>query len=124
MQHHAPPASNTVRAHSVFPLAEMPRSVCLCRGVSFGRVLVNRELHSQQSDRSCLHVELSLEGTGLSYETGDHVGILPSNDAALVEEAARLLGVPLSTVFSLSVPEGNPGDLKPAFVGAQSTLVL
>ena len=35
------------------------------RGVSFGQVLCNRELHSQQSDRSCLHVELSLEGTGV-----------------------------------------------------------
>ena len=35
------------------------------RGVSFCPVLCNRELHSQQSDRSCLHVELSLEGTGV-----------------------------------------------------------
>ena len=46
------------------------------------------------------------------------MGLLPCNDPALVEEAADLLGVPSSTVFSLSVPQGNPGDLKPAFAGA------
>ena len=46
------------------------------------------------------------------------MGLLPCNDPALVEQAAQLLGVPSSTVFSLSVPQGNPGDLKPAFAGA------
>ena len=45
------------------------------------------------------------------------MGILPRNDPALVEKAAELLGIPSSTVFSLSVPEGNPSDLKLAFAG-------
>ena len=92
---------------------------CARREVVFGRVLVNRELHTAQSERSCLHVELDISGSGLTYEAGDHVGILPNNDPALVEEAAALLGQPLDTVFNLAVPVGNPNDLSTPFKGAR-----
>ena len=50
------------------------------------------------------------------------MGILPRNDPALVEKAAELLGIPPSTVFSLSVPEGNPSDLKLAFAGTTAQM--
>ncbi len=37
------------------------------------RIGVVRELHSPQSDRSCVHIELDVSGSDISYEAGDHV---------------------------------------------------
>lgn len=39
------------------------------------RIGVLRELHTRKSDRSCLHVELDIQGSGLQYQAGDHVGM-------------------------------------------------
>jgi len=76
-----------------------------------------RELHSERSDRSCLHVELDISMSGVEYECGDHVAILPENCTEIVNEAAECLGLSLDTVFSLSLPEGNPEELPPPFTG-------
>ena len=76
-----------------------------------------RELHQQGSDRSCLHLELDTHGSDMAYNAGDHVGILTSNCSEVVDEAAQLLGLPLDTVFSLSLPEGNAHQLSLPFPG-------
>lgn len=76
-----------------------------------------RELHKEGSDRSCLHVELDTSGSGMDYEAGDHVGIYTQNDEKHVREAAELLGLPLDTTFSLSLPDGNPQELSLPFQG-------
>ena len=51
-------------------------------------VMVNRELQSRDaifpSDRSTRHIELALP-SGVTYQTGDHLGILPRNRSALVQ---------------------------------------
>ncbi|MGG0719620.1 assimilatory sulfite reductase (NADPH) flavoprotein subunit [Robertmurraya massiliosenegalensis] len=48
-------------------------------------VLENLNLNGRGSNKETRHIELSLEGSGLSYKPGDSVGILPDNDPQLVK---------------------------------------
>lgn len=48
-------------------------------------VLVNQRISGRDSDRDVRHIELSLEGSGLSYEPGDALGVWPENAATLVD---------------------------------------
>lgn len=48
-------------------------------------VLENINLNGRGSNKETRHLEISLEGSGLTYEPGDAVGIYPENDPALVE---------------------------------------
>ncbi|MBD3919663.1 assimilatory sulfite reductase (NADPH) flavoprotein subunit [Paenibacillus sp. PR3] len=49
-------------------------------------VLDSLNLNGRGSDRETRHLELSLEGSGLTYAPGDAVGVYPQNDPALVDE--------------------------------------
>ncbi|MCK0745847.1 assimilatory sulfite reductase (NADPH) flavoprotein subunit [Chromohalobacter nigrandesensis] len=49
-------------------------------------VLEVQPLNTQDSDKQTLHVELSLEESGLEYRPGDAVGVVPQNDPAYVDE--------------------------------------
>lgn len=66
-------------------------------------------LNSSRSDKETLHVELSLAGSGLTYEPGDSLGIVPLNNQAMVEavlKAARVdagatvVGTPIGTLLA------------------------
>jgi len=54
-------------------------------------VLANQRIVSRDSEREVLHVELSLEGSGLSYRPGDALGVWPRNPPALVRQWLALL---------------------------------
>lgn len=56
------------------------------------RMTVNRRLSGPDSEKDTRHFEISLEGSGLSYEVGESVAIYPTNDPDLVDEILHALG--------------------------------
>ena len=55
-------------------------------------VLTVRNLNGPGSAKEVNHVEFSLEGSGLAYEAGDALGVVPQNCPALVDEILAALG--------------------------------
>jgi len=64
-------------------------------------IKVNRNLHSDESDRYCMHLELDISGSRIRYDAGDHVAIYPKNDEELVRKIGDLLSIDLDTVFTM-----------------------
>ena len=56
-------------------------------------ISVSRELFQNTHNRNCVHVELDTEGSGISYQHGDHVGVWPSNPDLEVERLLCALGL-------------------------------
>ena len=56
-------------------------------------VLVNQKITSGSSSKDVRHIELSLEGSGLSYEPGDSLAVLVDNPPQLVTELLNELNL-------------------------------
>lgn len=65
-------------------------------------VKVTRELFAS-GDRNCIHFEIDIQGTGIKYETGDHVGIWAINPETEVQMFANAFKISdkLDTVVSV-----------------------
>jgi sulfite reductase (NADPH) flavoprotein alpha-component len=57
-----------------------------------GKLLVNRTLCGEGSEKDTRHFEIDLAGWGLSYEVGDSMTVWPTNDPLLVDEIIRMIG--------------------------------
>ena len=57
-----------------------------------GKLVVNRRMSSEDSEKDTRHFEIDLAGWGLNFEPGDSVAVYPTNDPNLVEEIIRALG--------------------------------
>lgn len=71
-----------------------------------GYIIVNKELHSSNSDRSCRHIEIKIENN-LEYDVGDHLGVYPKNDTEIVEAIAKRLSLDLYKSFTLYSVNNN-----------------
>ncbi|HLP78777.1 MAG TPA: flavodoxin domain-containing protein, partial [Candidatus Paceibacterota bacterium] len=54
-------------------------------------LLTNRKLNAPGSGKDTRHFEIGLHGSGLTYEAGDALGVIPKNCPELVEELLRAL---------------------------------
>lgn len=86
-------------------------------------VLENINLNGRGSNKETRHLELSLEGSGLTYEPGDSLGIYPENDPVLVEQLLDVL--PWDPEAKVTVnKQGEALTLKEAFTTYYEITVL
>jgi sulfite reductase (NADPH) flavoprotein alpha-component len=57
-----------------------------------GKLIANRLLSSESSSKEIRHYEISIAGSGLSYEAGDALSIIPSNCPELVADILTAIG--------------------------------
>jgi NADPH-ferrihemoprotein reductase len=55
-------------------------------------IVESRELFTVK-DRNCLHMEISIAGSNLSYQTGDHIAVWPTNAGAEVDRFLEVFGI-------------------------------
>ena len=55
------------------------------------KLLINRLLN-EGSDKETRHFEISLEGSGLNYEPGDSLGVIPQNNPEVVDDLVAATG--------------------------------
>ncbi len=103
----APAASQvSVAAASVGTASAAAESEFTRTNPFMAEVLDNLNLNGRGSDRETRHIELSLEGSGLTYAPGDAVGVYPQNDPELVEEIISFL----KWNGDEAVPAGKAGE--------------
>lgn len=56
------------------------------------KLVVNRSLCGEGSEKDTRHFEIDLTGWGLNYEVGDSMTVWPTNDPVLVDEIIRTIG--------------------------------
>jgi sulfite reductase (NADPH) flavoprotein alpha-component len=56
-------------------------------------ITAHHKLTSERAESETFHLEVSLAGSGLSYEPGDALAIVPQNDPVLVRDVLRAVGL-------------------------------
>ncbi|NRF01665.1 assimilatory sulfite reductase (NADPH) flavoprotein subunit [Bacillus subtilis] len=86
-------------------------------------VLENLNLNGRGSNKETRHVELSLEGSGLTYEPGDSLGVYPENDPELVELLLKEMNWDPEEIVTLN-KQGDVRPLKEALIYHYEITVL
>jgi sulfite reductase (NADPH) flavoprotein alpha-component len=76
-------------------------------------LLTNQKITGRDSAKDVRHIEIDLGESGLTYQTGDALGVYFDNDAALVDELISTLSLDATTEVEVS---GNKLALKQALV--------
>lgn len=89
--------ANTVKA---LPSQQSAKAVSKPAGKTIyqGEILTHFNLNDRGSKKETWHIEIAAEG--LSYESGDSIGIVPKNDPQQVADILKLTGIDGATAFS------------------------
>ena len=71
-------------------------------------LLKKYNLNSEGSAKETFHAEISLEGSGLSYEAGDALGVIPQNAPDLVEAFLEATGLDRQEVVAIDEDTSLP----------------
>lgn len=76
-------------------------------------LVYSKQLFTPDCDRDCLHIEFDISGTDLSYETGDHLGVWPTNPDAEVQRMLMILGLSKKgdTVITISEKQNSAAQM-------------
>jgi len=77
-------------------------------------ILRNFNLNAPEGEKETNHVEISLEGSGLSYEVGDALGVLAQNPEEVVDEI--IASVAFNTKEEVPLPGGGEASLREALL--------
>lgn len=77
-------------------------------------LVTNRLLSADGSGKEIRHHEISVAGSGLTYEAGDSLGVFPTNDPRLVDELLAALGA--SGDEEVFGPDGEGTSLRTALL--------
>lgn len=101
-------AANLVSVSSAGTASSVAAESVYSRSNPFqAEVLENLNLNGRGSDRETRHLELSLEGSGLTYQAGDSLGIYPQNHPQLVEDMIKASGWNADEFVPLSKNKGE-----------------
>ena len=78
-------------------------------------IVVARELFQTTVDRNCVHLEFNTEGSGITYQHGDHVGLWPLNPDVEVERLLCVLGLHDKRDTVISIESLDPALAKVPF---------
>jgi sulfite reductase (NADPH) flavoprotein alpha-component len=96
------PKGNAVPAGTATHAAVKPVSVVFDKRNPFTATIIdNLVLTGRGSTKETRHVELSLAGSGLAYEPGDALGVMPRNDPALADRLVEALGLSADAPLTL-----------------------
>lgn len=86
-------------------------------------VLESINLNGRGSNKETRHLEISLEGSGLTYKPGDSLGVYPQNDPKLVDDLIAALGWNADETITIN-KQGDVRSLRDAFLSHYEITVL
>lgn len=86
-------------------------------------VLENLNINGRGSNKETRHLELSLEGSGLSFKPGDSLGVYPENDPELVQMLIETLNWSPEQTVTIN-KQGDIRSLKEALISYYEITVL
>lgn len=96
-----PAAANDGQVASVVPLTAGAASLYNKKHPFTAELLTNQVIVGRDSDRDVRHFEISLEGSDLTYQPGDSLGVWFSNDASLVDALLEQTGVDATSLVTV-----------------------